>query len=141
MLRKLKEAFLGIWTNDTDVGSQARQKRADMNRRVANLVERALVSGEYAGPFTGDNGFMCIVLGDTKDDTEAAEVARQRIMYRLYPNVSLVSHLLTKDEIAITDDAFTMRIHCSNWFWGFINEQRDRAERLENQQPLSTLAR
>jgi hypothetical protein len=131
MFRKLKEALIGVWSDDRDPNAPLRRERADMNRRVANLVERAIVSGAYAGPRLADDGFMCIVLSNTVDDIEAAKVARERIMHRIYPKVSLVSYLVEHDELDLTDDQFTMRIHASNWYWKFVNEQRGHADRLE----------
>jgi hypothetical protein len=131
MFQKLRKAFTHRLIEDNNINAALIRERIDMNRRVANLVEHALVSGAYAGPQLADNGFMCIVLCENTTDPEAAMVARERIMARIYPNPALVSHMVRHGELNLTDDPFIMRIHCSNWFWSFINEQRDHADHLE----------
>lgn len=142
MFRKLKEAFLGVWSDDRDPNAPLRRERADMNRRVADLVEKALVSGTYKEPCNGDNSYMCLaLLNEMPREGDVNKVAAERIMFRIYPHVTLRSYLVSKGELEHDAGKFETRIFCSNWFWSFIRDQRGHAERLENQQSLSSLAR
>lgn len=142
MFRKLKEAFLGVWSDDRDPNAPLRLERAAMNRSVADLVEQALVSGAYQGPCNGENSYMCLVLNHCMTEKgDVNRVAAERIMFRIYPHATLRSYLVSKGELEHDAGKFETRIFCSNWFWSFIRDQRGHAERLENQQSLSSLAR